>query len=93
MVLDELVERIELHDPQEELALIVAQDLEMLNAIRALDGEGEVTGTRLADADQKCTIVFVGQKLLGISCKTNKLISKCAKAEAARAFLPRVIRP
>lgn len=59
MVVDELVERIELHDPQEELSLIVAQHFEVLNAVRALYREGEVAGTRLADADEKCAVVFV----------------------------------
>lgn len=69
MIVDELVKRIEFYDPQEELSLVVAQNFEMLNTVGALDGEGEVTRTRFADADKKCTIVFVGQKLLGIGCK------------------------
>lgn len=68
MVLDELVEGVEFDDPQEELSLVVAKHLEVLNAVGAFHGEGEVAGTRLADADEKCAVVFVGQKLFGIGC-------------------------
>lgn len=75
MVLDELVERIELDDPQEELALVVAQHLEVLDAVGTFHREGEVARTRFADTDQKCTIVFVGQKLLGISCNGIEIVN------------------
>lgn len=45
----------------------------MLNTIRTFDGEREVTRTRFADADQKCTIVFIGQELFGVGCKKEFL--------------------
>lgn len=71
MVFDELIEGVEFDDPQEELALVVAKHFEVLDAIGAFNGEGEVAGTRLADADEKCTVVFVGQKLFGVGCNRN----------------------
>lgn len=72
MVLDKLIEGVEFDDPQEELALVVAKHFEVLNAVGAFHGEGEVAGTRLADADEKCTVVFVGQKLFGVSCSCER---------------------
>lgn len=68
MVFDELIEGVEFDDPQEEFSLIVAKHLEVLDAVGAFYGEGEVAWTRLADADEKCAVVFVGQKLFGIGC-------------------------
>lgn len=67
MIVDEFIEWIKFDDPQEEFSLIVAQNFEMLNAIRAFNREWKVARTRLADADEKCAVVFVWQKFLSVS--------------------------
>lgn len=59
VVVDQLVQRVELHHPEEELALCVAQHLEVLHAVGALDRQAEVAGARFTDPYQKGALVFV----------------------------------
>ncbi len=66
VVLHELVERVELDHPEEELSLRVPEDLEVLHAVAALDAEAEVAWGALADSDDECALVLVREELLGV---------------------------
>lgn len=66
VVVDEFVQRAKLDDPEEELALRVAQHLKVLHPVRALDRQAEVAGAGLADPYQEGALVFVRQQLLGV---------------------------
>lgn len=46
VVLDELVETVELDDPEEELALGVPQHLEVLNSVTALHAKNTENGKK-----------------------------------------------
>ena len=51
VVLHQLVQTVELHHPEEELALGVPEHLEVLDPVPALDAEGEVSGGTLTEVE------------------------------------------
>lgn len=66
MVVDQFVQGVEFHHPEEEFALRVPEHLEVLHAVRAFDRQAEVARAGLADPYQEGALVFVRQELLGV---------------------------
>jgi len=64
MVLHELIQTVELDNPQEKLALSISKHFKVLNPVAALDAERKVPRGRLGDPDHESALVFVEKQLL-----------------------------